>query len=439
MTGETDAGDDALGARIDVEDVVVSFGDVPVLDGVSLAVEPGEFVGLIGPNGAGKTTLLRTLSGAVSPAAGRVAVDGVDLHDRSSRASSRLVSVVPQDTTLSFSFDVRSVVEMGRYPHRSRFSGPTPTDRERVDRALERTGTVDLADRPIDAVSGGERQRVLLARALAQDAPIMLLDEPTASLDVNHQVETLELVRDLVDEGRTVVAAIHDLELAARYCDRLVALADGAVLDAGAPASVLTSETLAAAFDATAAVTSNPVTGTPTVTALAGGASERSLPDRVHVVGAGATAAAALARLDAAGVETSLGPVASDDAAAETARQLGVPAVEVEPFAPLSEAARARVARRIEAAGAVVLADVAVGAGNQLVLETLVDAPSPVVVETRPFAERNHAGERARDLYERCRRRAVEASPERVVDAVAEAANRPRPRRSSAAVESTDD
>jgi iron complex transport system ATP-binding protein len=347
-------------ATITVEDCSLSFGDLEVLDTVSLSIEPGEFVGFVGPNGAGKTTLLRAISGALEPDSGTVAIGGDDIHELSSRAASRLVSVVPQDTTLSFSFPIRDVVEMGRHPHRSRFSSPTLEDRAAVERALERTRTTELADRPIDEVSGGQRQRVVLARSIAQETPVMLLDEPTGSLDVNHQIETLELVRELVDEGRTVCAAIHDLDLAARYCDRLVMLADGDIYRNGPPSDVLTGDSLGDVFDATATVTTHPLTGSETVTAF-----PRSGPDgawtgidrdtvRVHVLGTGPIAARVLARLENArdeddardgdgaaeppALEVSLGPVTDGDTATETARSLSVDCVEIPPFESLSPA-----------------------------------------------------------------------------------------------------
>jgi iron complex transport system ATP-binding protein len=260
---------------IRVDGVRVELGGNRVLDGVELTVEPGRLVGLVGPNGAGKTTLLRTVNGLLSPSAGRVTLDDEDVAGLSARQLGRRVATVPQHTNLSFDFTVRQVVELGRHPHRPRFGGVDP-DPDAVDRALRRTSTDHLADRPVTAVSGGERQRVLLARALAQAAPTLLLDEPTASLDVHHQVRTLGLVRDLVeDDGRTVVAAIHDLDLAARFCDELVLLTEGRIRTAGPPAGVLTEDHLESAFGGRVAVGRDPATGTLTVTVL-----ERDRPER---------------------------------------------------------------------------------------------------------------------------------------------------------------
>ncbi|KDE59035.1 ABC transporter [Halostagnicola sp. A56] len=425
--------EDAASGPIAVERVDLSFGDVSVLENVSLTIESGEFVGLVGPNGAGKTTLLRAISGALEPDTGRVTIDDVDIHDVSSRASSRLVSVVPQDTSLSFSFSVRDVVEMGRYPHRSRFSPPTQADRDAIDRALERTRTEALADRPIDEISGGQRQRVVLARAVAQETPALLLDEPTGSLDINHQIETLELVRELVESGRAVCAAIHDLDLAARYCDRLVMLADGGVRRTGSPADVLSADTLSDVFDSNAAVTENPVTGTETVTALPAtessarddgeaAGSEPSIPpetpDRVHILGSGSAATGVLARLHNAGVRTSLGPIPSGDIAAETARRLERDRIEVPPFDSVSESDIAAFEAAVTASDAVVLADVTVSSGNQLLLEKLPAGTPLVVVETRPFEDRHFAGDEARRLYDECCSRAREADSAGVLEAV---------------------
>lgn len=255
-------------AVIDVDGVTVTLDDSRILQNVSLSVPAGSFVGLVGPNGAGKTTLLRTVNGVLTPEDGTVSIDGQAVGSLSPRSVARLVATVPQDTNVSFSFSVREIVAMGRTPHRSRLQRSERSTA--VDRALERTETAELADRSVGAVSGGERQRVLLARALAQDTPAMVLDEPTASLDITHQVRTLELIRSLTDDGTTALAAIHDLDLAARFCDAIVVLAEGRVLAEGTPESVLTESVIEDAFGANARihVHENPVTNTPSVTTL---------------------------------------------------------------------------------------------------------------------------------------------------------------------------
>jgi len=251
-----------------VEDLSVELGGTEILSKVSLSVDAGELVGLVGPNGAGKTTLLRAINGHSTPSTGTVSVEGTPVSTLSAREIGRRIATVPQETQLSFSFSVREAVAMGRHPHIGRFGTADETDRRLVDEALERTELTALSERPVTELSGGERQRVLLARAFAQETPLLLLDEPTANLDINHAVTTLDLVRSVVDEGTAAVAAIHDLTLAARYCDRLVLLTDGVVRAAGDPESVLTNETLTDAFDARTVVSEDPLTGTPRVTAL---------------------------------------------------------------------------------------------------------------------------------------------------------------------------
>jgi len=281
---------------LELDDVSVRYGDRTVLDGVSLSVRPGEFLALVGPNGAGKTSLLRTVNGLVTPDSGTVRIAGTDATTLSVRERARRVATVPQETSVGFDFPVRDLVAMGRTAHRSRFSRGGESDRAVVQRALDRTDTAGFADRPVGSLSGGERQRVVLARALAQAAPLLLLDEPTASLDINHQVRVLGLVSDLVHapadgsttgDGaadtpaeRTAVAAIHDLDLAARFCDRVALLADGGIQAIGPPAAVLDAERLRAAYDIETVVTENAATGTPTVTALTDAATNGVEPSR---------------------------------------------------------------------------------------------------------------------------------------------------------------
>lgn len=400
-----------------VDEVSVELGGHQILEDISLSIDEGQFVGLIGPNGSGKTTLLRTISAVVEPTAGRVQVADLPVAGASSRAVSKRVAVVPQDTHLAFDFDVRDVVAMGRTPYRPRVSFGQRPDEETIEAAMDEASVARFADRSIDEISGGERQRVLLARALAQDTPVLLLDEPTASLDINHQIRTLEIVRSLVDDGRTVVAAIHDLNLAAHYCDELVLLADGAVLAEGAPADVLTESNLETAFGTQAVVTSHPVTGAVYVMALPSGAIEATR-EHVHVVGGGGTGARLLYLLSAAGFEVTTGALNEGDADLETARLLGIDAVTLPPGAEMDDEATATVREQVQDAAVTVVADVEIGTGNLPNLDAAADAGALVVVEKRPFEERNFVGPEARARYASLRSRATLVDESDVIAAV---------------------
>ncbi|GAA0251750.1 ATP-binding cassette domain-containing protein [Haladaptatus pallidirubidus] len=415
---------------IRIENVAVTLGESRILDGVDASIPDGQFVGLVGPNGAGKTTLLRAMNGALSPDSGRVLVGDDAMADLSSKAGSRRVATVPQETTLSFDFDVRNVVAMGRNPYRTRFGNDADGrtgdavengGRDVVERAMERTDVARFADRSITAVSGGERQRVLLARALAQDTPVLLLDEPTASLDINHQVRTFELVRELVREGKTVVAAIHDLNLAAHYCDTLLLLDSGSVLASGPPAEVLAERTLREAFDARAVVSSHPVTGSTYVTALPEQSARREGDGRIHVVGGGGTVSRLLYVLSAAGYDVSVGVLNEGDSDLETARLLGLETVVEEPFAPIGSDALESLEAEIRDSDLTVLGDVEIGSGNLVNLEAVSEADSVVVVEERPFEARNYAGSTAVALYRELCERGRVVAPDDLLSAVEDA------------------
>ncbi|MFP4530601.1 MAG: heme ABC transporter ATP-binding protein [Halodesulfurarchaeum sp.] len=402
---------------VDVDAVSVRLGTVEALSDVSVDVDRGEFMGVIGPNGAGKTTLLRAISGVLEPTGGSVHVDGHDVTRLPSKASSRLVAVVPQETNLAFDFTVREVVEMGRTPYQRRVSFDQSTDGSIVDRALERTQIATLADRDIGEVSGGERQRVLLARALAQDTPVMLLDEPTASLDINHQIRTLELVKSLVEDGKTVMAPIHDLNLAAHYCDRLLLLSDGERTALGPPSDVLTEQNLEAAFGTDAVVTNNPVTGSVYVMALPDGARDRDGP-HVHVVGGGGAGARLLYLLAASGYRVTTGALNEGDADVETARMLGIERVTLEPYAPIDDATAEAVTEQVAEAAVTVVADVAIGHGNLPNLRAAASANELVLIEDRPLEERNYAGVRGEELYESLSEQATTVHSRNVLEAV---------------------
>ena len=234
----------------------------PILRGVDFRARAGEFVGIVGPNGAGKTTLLKALAGLL-PVEGTVSVSAGGplrpLSAWSSRELAQTVSFMHQDTAVPFAFTAREVVAMGRQPWLGRFSSPAAADRERVDDAIRRAGCEEYADRCVLELSGGERQRVMLARALAQDTPLLFLDEPTASLDVRHALRVFKLCRELTGQGRCVVAVLHDLRQAASACSRLCLLLDGEVLADGEPEEVLSAENIRRAYGVRAHIFHNPV------------------------------------------------------------------------------------------------------------------------------------------------------------------------------------
>ena len=225
-----------------------------LLDSVDLHADRGQLVGLIGPNGAGKSTLLRAISGILNYREGTVRLDGDDLKSLSSRDIAAGLALIPQIAPYTHGFTSMELVLMGRYPHLGRFRIEGKEDDRIARDAMRLTRTEQFADRTLDTLSGGERQRVFVSRALAQQPRVLLLDEPTSNLDVLHQLKVLDLVRQLIDDGLTAVAAIHDLNMAARYCDRLVLLKNGRVLAEGSPEEVLVPETIRSAFGVRAAV-----------------------------------------------------------------------------------------------------------------------------------------------------------------------------------------
>lgn len=402
---------------VTIDSVAVQLGDVTALDGVSSIVERGDFLGLIGPNGAGKTTLLRTITAAITPDEGSVQVNGEAVHSLPSRAVSRKVAVVPQDTSLSFDFNVREIVAMGRTPYISRFSGGERADRNAVEEAMMRTEVMDFADRSVSEVSGGERQRVLLARALAQDTPLLLLDEPTASLDINHQIRTLELVRELVRDGKTVIAAIHDLNLAARYCDELLLLEEGKKMARGEPGEVLTTEHLKGAFDSRAMVTRHPITGAVRVTALSDDYGQGA-GGHVHVIGGGGRTTRLLYELCAAGYEVSIGAVQEGAASHETAQLLGLEMIEVPPFAVVDESVKPKLSQIVRTADVTVLVDVELHPGNLPNIEVAHASDTLIIAEDRPLSDRNHAGERGHEIYTSLREVAKTVATNNVYNAI---------------------
>ncbi|MCT1459235.1 ABC transporter ATP-binding protein [Aestuariimicrobium sp. p3-SID1156] len=251
--------------RLACRNLVLGYGSKTVCREVTLTFPDGAFTAILGPNGCGKSTLLKALGGSLTPTSGQISLNGRPLGEYSAREAARSVSLLPQNPVVPEQITVRELVARGRYPHHSLFRRSSPGDRRAVGRALQATSTESISNTVVSELSGGQRQRVWLALALAQDTDVILLDEPTTFLDIAHQYDMLELFAQLRDEGRTLIAVMHDLGQAARYADHLVMMRDGHVRAVGAPADVLTEESVSDTFGLKARILFDPVTGTPLV------------------------------------------------------------------------------------------------------------------------------------------------------------------------------
>ncbi|NLI13644.1 MAG: heme ABC transporter ATP-binding protein [Peptococcaceae bacterium] len=387
-----------------IEDIECSYGAVKVLRGLTFSIESGSFTGIIGPNGSGKSTLLKSLSRVLKPAKGAVLLNEENLYNLDTREVAKKMAVVPQETAVNFSFTVKDVVIMGRSPHLGRFQSEGKKDFEAARLAMELTGTGHLADRLITAVSGGERQRVIIAKALAQEPKIILLDEPTSHLDINHQIEILSLLKSLNRENNlTIIAVFHDLNLAAQYCDRLILMKSGLVFTMGDPAEVLTADNIKQVYGASVLIRKHPVTGQPSIILLAQDAQAAVKKSRVHVICGGGAGAAVLGLLAGHGYEVSAGVLNSGDIDWETANFLGIQLAEEIPFLPISERSHNENIKLINEAAACILANIPFGRGNLKNLEAVslaLEQSKPVlIIEETDIEERDFTGGKAASLY----------------------------------------
>jgi len=251
---------------IGVEDLSCGYDRRPVLEDRTFDLHQGEMLGVIGPNGSGKSTLIRALTRILPLSRGHIALYGTPLQDYTIREIARQIAVIPQLTPVTFAFSSLDVVMMGRTPHLRRFQREGPVDREIALEAMRRTDCLAFRDRPIHELSGGERQRVIIARSLAQQPSILLLDEPTSFLDLNHQVEIFDLLRHVcASDGLAVLCVSHDLNLASEYCTRLMMLKDGRTFADGTPEDILTQGYIKAVFETDVTVIPSPYSGSPQI------------------------------------------------------------------------------------------------------------------------------------------------------------------------------
>lgn len=387
-------------------DVHFSYDKDPVLQGIDLAIPEGSFLGLLGPNGSGKTTLLKLLSGVLVPYRGEVLFCGRPPHTISPGERARQVAVVPQDIHLDFPFTVEEVVAMGRYPYLGWWGTLGNEDVARIQEALDQTGLLAMKDRLISQLSGGERQRAIMARALAQNPRVLLLDEPVSNLDIRYQQEIYEILSHLNRErGLTIIIVSHDLNLAAQYCEEVVLLSRGVLRGRGQPWEVLKADAVEEVYGVPVEIMENLRTRRPQINLIPRWAiPEEGTGERLHIIGGGGAARDLLYDLNRRGYALSLGVVNGGDTDAELARRLGLPRVLEAPFSPITRSKEKANEKMIQEASIIILADIPFGPGNISNLEQVVRAARSgqqvIRIQGRDIGEKDFTGGRAQELWQ---------------------------------------
>ncbi len=362
---------------LEARGAIVSYGKQRVLNGVTAGVRPGEVVGIAGPNGSGKTTLLRAMAGLVKLDSGSVNLNGKTLDEISPRERARQIGYMPQSAA-DHSFTALEFVLMGRYPHMGLFRLEGRSDLSFAENAMRRTETLEFANRRIQSLSGGEKQRVSLARLLAQQAKVLLMDEPTASLDLQHQLLTMATAREEAMNGVAVAVVLHDLSLAARHCDRLLLLNNGKLTAEGDPWSVVTQTNLRDIFSVDAAVEPEPISGKPMVSVLGvtgeGRGEIGKSPLRVHVICGAGSGRDLMHLLTLEGHTVSACVLGEGDADRKTALRLGIEHIASSPFSVISLDQDSAHRRLVRQADIVIVCEMAVGPGNLRNLEAAAEA-----------------------------------------------------------------
>ena len=391
--------------KIEIKDLTFSFDGKKVLKNISFDIEQGGFLALMGPNGSGKTTLLRCLMNYLQPESGAVLIDAKSVHTMSDRDVARLFAVVPQSSQIEFSFTAYEMVTMGRIPHaRGRLAGESRTDADIVRKAMDRTNTWAFADRSFGSLSGGERQRIIIARALAQNPKILLLDEPTVYLDITGQFEIMDLLRELNRAGLTIIAVLHDINLASRYCKKVALLNEGRLEASGTPEEVFTQENIIRIYDVDVVVRRDPITKSISVIPKITTVFPPTHGTRVHVLCGGGSGGSIIHELLDAGFAPSMGVVNVLDSDFEVAKSLHVPVITEIPFAQISDEAAEQNLKMIGESEAVVVSDFPIGPGNLKNLEAARKAlelgKRVAIMVPDSIRDRDFVGGKAKNLIE---------------------------------------
>lgn len=395
-----------------IDKLKFSYNNREILKKIDLYLEEREFVGIIGPNGSGKTTLLKNISRILSPDSGVIYLNQKLLNSYDTGELARFMAVVPQDTAVNYNFTVYDLIMMGRNPYQDRWGRVKKEDKEIVEEVMELTDTVEFRDKRINELSGGERQRVIIARALAQKPRVLLLDEPTASLDINYQREIFDLLASLnKDLDLTVIVVSHDLNLSSQYCSKLVLLKDGKIFKVGKPEEVLTARNIKEVYHTEVVVKNNPLTGRPFiimvpkvqvgVNSRKQDAAQTVNPKRIHVICGGGTGKKIINLLYNQGYIISCGVLNQGDADWEVAKKLGLKVAEIPPFVHIDRESLKYNRQLINCSDLVIVTDTPFGPGNlpNIALLTEIDDINIVLIEGKGIKDRDYTGGEAEKYW----------------------------------------
>ncbi len=377
-----------------IDGIDYSYGSVDVLKDVGFAVESGQFLGILGPNGSGKTTLLKSISRVLKPQKGAIFIGDENVYKMKTVDVAKQMAVVPQSTPVCFDFTALEVVLMGRNPHMARFKMEGKKDLDIAKNSMQLTRTWEFADRPVNELSGGESQRVIIARALAQEPQILLLDEPTTHLDISNQLEIMDLIKHLCETKKLLIVAVfHDFNLAARYCDSIILLNDGKIVAIGKMNETLTSENVKKVFNVDTIVKKHPITGSLYVIPISRPIIQKQKSLLVHLICGGGTGSPVMKTLLDEGYRVTAGVLNLLDTDQETAQLLSVPTTNDAPFFPITDEAHKANLQMISKANVLVVTPTQFGEGNLRNLEAaetaLKEGTPTILLENGPTEERD--------------------------------------------------
>ncbi len=377
-----------------IDGIDCSYGSVDVLKDVGFAVESGQFLGILGPNGSGKTTLLKSISRVLKPQKGTILIGDENVYKMKTVDVAKQMAVVPQSTPVSFDFTALEVVLMGRNPHMARFKMEDKKDLDIAKNSMQLTRTWEFADRPVNELSGGESQRVIIARALTQEPQILLLDEPTTHLDISNQLEIMDLIKHLCETKKLLIVAVfHDFNLAARYCDSIILLNNGKIVAAGKMNETLTSENIKKVFNVDTIVKKHPITGSLYVIPISRPIIQKQKSLSVHMICGGGTGSHVMKTLRDEGYRVTAGVLNLLDTDQETAQLLSIPTTNDAPFSPITDEAHKANLQMISKANVLVVTPTQFGEGNMRNLDAaetaLKEGTLTILLEDGPIEERD--------------------------------------------------